>query len=204
MFTFGPIPLGNVCDNTPPGDPHYLSFLNHSCASDHLVISLIYGQGYYTFLYGYTKHYIHNREFGRKENEQSWTWVSSKRKKGEICNTFLAFCALSRACILVILPQSHQECWLIFSHWPTRPESTYSSSRLLSPADWIDLPPYLDCRFLHFCRLSSSLPWALLSTSVDSRTFLLSSPSGLVGNLAHKLFVLVSHQNGQRNLLTGT
>ena len=36
---------------------------------------------------------MHNREGGRKENKQTRTLVSSKRKKGEVCNTFLAFCA---------------------------------------------------------------------------------------------------------------
>ena len=38
--------------------------------------------------------------------------------KGEVCNTFLAFCELSRACIRAKFPQSHQECRLIFSRWP--------------------------------------------------------------------------------------
>ena len=36
---------------------------------------------------------------------------------------------------------------------------------------------------------------------LDSRTFLPSSSSGLVGNLTHKPFVWVSRQNRQRNLL---
>ena len=55
-----------------------------------------------------------------------------------------------------------------------------------------------------FCRLVSSLLWSLLSTSVNSRTFLRSSSSCLVGNLARQPFVWVLRRNWQRNLLTGT
>ena len=61
-----------LCDNTPPADSHFLSFLNHSWLSDRLVVSLISGQGYFTFLYGHTKHNIHNRE-GERKKEQTNT-----------------------------------------------------------------------------------------------------------------------------------
>ena len=45
-------------------------------------------QGYHTFLYG---HINYNREGGRKRtNEQTRTWVSSKRKKG----SFVTLCIL--------------------------------------------------------------------------------------------------------------
>ena len=71
-----------------PTPTHYLNLLNHSWPSNHLVVYLISGQGYFTFLYGHTKHNIHNQEGGRKENKQSRTLVSSKRKKGEVCDTF--------------------------------------------------------------------------------------------------------------------
>ena len=64
--------------------PSYLNFLNHSWPSDRLVVSLISGQGYFTFLYRHTKH---NREGGRKENKQTRTWVNSKCKKGEVSDT---------------------------------------------------------------------------------------------------------------------
>ena len=33
------------------------------------------------------------RGWKKKKNKQSRAWVSSKRKKGEVCDTFLAFCA---------------------------------------------------------------------------------------------------------------
>ena len=36
---------------------------------------------------------MHNREGGRKESMETRTWVSSKCKKGEVCDTILAFCA---------------------------------------------------------------------------------------------------------------
>ena len=55
----------NNCDDT--AGPHYPNLLNHSWRSDRLVVSLISGQGYYTFLYRHTKHNMHNREGGRKE-----------------------------------------------------------------------------------------------------------------------------------------
>ena len=79
--------------------PHYLNLLNHSWPSDCLVVSHISSQGYFTFLYGHKKHNIHNREGGRKENKQTQTWISFKRKKREVCDTFLAFYELSQVCI---------------------------------------------------------------------------------------------------------
>ena len=80
-----------------------------SWPSDRQVVSLVSGQGYFTFLYGHTKHNIHKREGRRKENKQTRILVSSKRKKGEVCDTFLAFCELSRVYIRAKFPQSHQE-----------------------------------------------------------------------------------------------
>ena len=139
------------------------------------MVSHISGQGYFTFLYGHTKHNIHNREGGRKENKQSRTWVSSKRKKGEVCDIFLAFCELSRACIRAKFPQSYQECKLILSRWPTR----HLSPHILEVAFSL-LRTALFCWFLcsaffswlsaspDFSRLVCSasfsvLPWDLLS-----------------------------------------
>ena len=52
------------------------------------MVSLISSLRYFTFLYGHTKHHIHNREGGRKENIQTRTWVSLKRKNGEVFGTF--------------------------------------------------------------------------------------------------------------------
>ena len=60
------------------------------------------------FRMGTSKHNIHNREGRRKEIKQTRTWVSSKRKKGEVCDTFLAFCVygLVQMCIQAKFPQS--------------------------------------------------------------------------------------------------
>ena len=51
-----------------------------------LVVFLTSGQEYFTFLYGYTKH---NKEVGRKKRTNNRALVSSKRKEGEVCNTFV-------------------------------------------------------------------------------------------------------------------
>ena len=42
-----------------------------------------------TSLYKHTKHNIHNQEGERKKNKQTWTWVGSNSKKGEVCDTFV-------------------------------------------------------------------------------------------------------------------
>ena len=103
------------------------------------MVSLISGQGYFPFLSGHTKHNIHNREGGRKENNQTRTWFSSKLKNGKVCDTFLAFGELSRACIRAKFPQSHQECWLIISCWPNQPlvYTSYKSPFLTVSFPWL-------------------------------------------------------------------
>ena len=78
-------------DNTPLADPHYLNHPNYSWPLDHLVVFLISGQGYFTFLYRPTTYTTERVK--EKKNKQSQAWVSSKHKKGEVCDTFLAFCA---------------------------------------------------------------------------------------------------------------
>ena len=150
-----------MCDNTPPAYPYYLNYSYYSWPSDLLVVSLISGQWYFTSLHGHTRPNIHNREGGRKEIKQTRTWVSSKCKKGEVCDTFLAFCKLSRACIRAKFLQIHKKCWHILLRWPIR-----------------HLSPLVQAPAL-FCRLVCSLPWSLLPSSVDSRSFLPSSSSGL-------------------------
>ena len=62
-------------------------------------------------IYKHTTHNIHNREDGRKE-EQSRTWVSSKRKKEEVSDTFVWFSVLQ---IIVSVYQSEI---------PTQPRGT--------------------------------------------------------------------------------
>ena len=183
------------CDNITLADPYYLNLLNHSWPSNRLVVSLITGKEYLTFLNGHTKQNIHNWDVGRKENKQTRTWVSSKRKKGEVCSTFLAFCELSWAYIRAKFPQSHQERWLIHSRWPTRPLDPHI---LAVGFPWLLLTA-LSCRLLcsvHFSVLPPSL--------FCSGTFLLSSSSGLVGDLGRKPFLWDSCENRQRDPLDDT
>ena len=109
----------------------------------------------------------------RKREKQTWTWVSSKRKKGEVCDTF-ALCSVhlwaSASMYLSEIPSKPPGT---LTHPPTlanpASESTGPSSRLSS----------LDCQ--------------LSPTSVDCSLLLFtasfSSSSGLVGNLACKPFM---------------
>ena len=61
-----------------------------------------------------------------KKNKQARTWVSSKRKKGEVFDTFLVFLCFrgpSWACIWAKFQHSYQERRLILSRLPIRPLS---------------------------------------------------------------------------------
>ena len=66
----------------PPVDSTIPASLNHSWPVIHLVVFLISGRGYFTFLYRYAKH---NREGGRKEqtNKHGLGSAPSKRR-GEV------------------------------------------------------------------------------------------------------------------------
>ena len=99
-----------------------------------------------------------------KKKKQSRAWVSSKRKNGEVCGTFYAFCVLSWACTWPKFSQSHQECWLIFLRWPT----CYLSPQVLAVA-CLDhqLPP-------------TSVDYSLMSTTLFYRLALVSSASSSV------------------------
>ena len=74
-----------------------------------------------------------------------------------LCN-FLHICGLPRACIQAKFPHCHQECWLIFSRWPTRPLGPL----VLAPRQAVVLLPFpVDCLLLltaFFCYSSSTLP----------------------------------------------
>ena len=132
-----------------------------------LVVSLIFGQGYYTFLNGHTKP---NREGGRKENKHELGLAPSARREKFV--TFLCrtpcVCRLSQECITTKFPQSYLECWLILSRWPTR----YLSPQVLAAA-LLDRQPPPDFGRL-FCSASFtwlllSLDWLLLPTGFFSR-----------------------------------
>ena len=96
------------------------------------------------------------RGWKKKKNKQSRVWVSSKRKKEEVCDTFLVFCASVSQRERVLernSPQNHEECWLILSHWPIQPESTGSSCSLSRPSASLDF-----CRLVCFVRFSWQTP----------------------------------------------
>ena len=108
----------------------------------------------------------------------------------------LCFCELTRACTRAKFPHNPQECWHVITlanpAWVHRPSSCF----LLLTALFSVLVSSFHCSVL-----STSLDWFFL---FSSGTFLPSFFSGLAGNLARKLFVWVSRQNRQGNLLTGT
>ena len=122
-------------------------------------------------------HKTHNRESGRKEEQAITNLAYLQVQEGRGLWHFpsiLCFCELSRACIWDKFPQSHQERWLILSRWPTRPlvnRPCLMLSSLDSPLRFYS--PVLSTAL--FCRLVSS---------AHSGTFLPSSSSSLVGNLA--------------------
>ena len=107
----------------PLAGPHYLNLLNHSWPSDRLVVSLISGQGYFTFFTDtqnttYTTEWVEEK----RTNKHGLGLAPNKRmeKFVTLLRSFLCICGLTRACIRSKFPQSHQECWLIFSRKPTR------------------------------------------------------------------------------------
>ena len=79
--------------------------------------------------------------------------------------SILSICGL--ACIRAKFPQSHKECWLIFSGWPTRP---WVPTSLQSPtlSNW--LPCSASFSWLtassDFCRLPCSVDWSVLPPSL--------------------------------------
>ena len=166
------------------------------------MVFLISGQGYFTFLYGHIKHNPHIQEGGRKE-EETITGLGQLQVKER--RSLWHFPCILCAILSVHLSKipTKQPCMLTHILTLANPvsQSTGSSSRLSRPSASSD-----------FCWLLSPVDYPVLSTALVSsasssvlpRTFLPSSSSGLVGGLAHMPFVWVSHQNRQRNLLTGT
>ena len=148
--------------------------------------------GVFPIFYKPTKHNIHNWEDGRKEeqtNKQTRTCVSSKRKKGEVFDTCVA-------CIWAKFPQSHQERWIILLRWPTWPLG--SQVRAVAFAWSLSSPTSVNCPVLLtalFCRLVSFTDCLFL---FGSGTFLPSSSSGVVRNLAGKPFVWVLRQKKKK------
>ena len=175
----------------PQAGPHYLNLLHHSWPSDRLVVSLTPGQGYFTFLYKHTKHNIHNREGGRKE-EQTIMDLGSLQAQEERSlwhfPSILCFYGLSLACIRAKFPHSHQECLSYHVGQPglwvhRSQQSPFSERRLPPDFSWLLSPAY--CLLL-LTSLSCWLPCSLLFSAFFYSVlgpYLPSSSSGLVGDL---------------------
>ena len=74
----------------PLADPHYLNLLNQLVAirSSNGLSHLRPGV-FHIFFTNTQNTTSHNREVEEKKNKQSRTWVSSKHKKGEVCDIFV-------------------------------------------------------------------------------------------------------------------
>ena len=126
------------------------------------------------------------------KNKQAWTQASPKRKKGEALALFPHFCAS------VAIARVHPNAT------PTQLPGTLTHPLALTdlvsvftgPNSSLQQPPLSD--------RSLSLTVANSYLLITIGLCLSSSSSGLVGNLAGKLFVWASHQNRQRSPLTGT
>ena len=151
-----------------PTDPHYLNNPNYSWPSVRFVVSLISGQGYFTFLYGYTKHNIHNPEWGGRENKQTRTWVSSKHKKGEDCDTFVQLFVHLQAIMNLYSSEISTKPQRTLTH-PLTLANPDLSPQVLVPALFCRLPCSVYFSALSaspdFCRLPCSLPWYLLCSA---------------------------------------
>ena len=152
-----------------------------SCSSPHLRPRVFH------MFYKYINDITYITESGRKKNKQARTWVSPKRKKGDVLTHFWhsVHLWLSPACTRTKFPHSYQERWLILSRRQTW---------ILSP---LVPTPHFSSRF----SLTVAFPWLQSVDCSGILPFLVFF--GLVGNLARNPFVWVSRQNRQRNPLTG-
>ena len=136
--------------------------------------------------YKYTTDITYIPESGRKKDKQARTWVSPKRKKGEVLALFwhsVAIVSVYSNEILTQLPGTL-----------TRPPALSDlASGSTGPNSSLQQPPLSHRRLSLTAANSSSVLGPCLS----------SSSSGLVRNLMHKPFVWVTRQNRQRNPLTG-
>ena len=144
--------------------------------------SLIFGPGAFHMFYKYATDITYITENRRKKNQRSRTWVSPKRKKGEVLALFWHFCA--SVAIASVYP----------SEFPTQLPGTLSHP--LAPATGPKSSFFSSC-----LSLTVAFPWLTL-TPMCLLPWDLAFPR-LVGNLVLKPFVWVSRQNRQRNLLTG-
>ena len=82
------------CDNIAnTAGSHYLNFLNQPMAIRSSSGFSHLRPGAFHMFYKYTTDITYITESGKKKNKQALTWVSPKRKKGEIWALFWDFCA---------------------------------------------------------------------------------------------------------------
>ena len=160
----------------------------------HLVVFLITGQGYFTFLYRYAKH---NQEGGREEKNKHELGLALSARGGSLWHFS---CILWGNASVYSSENSHKAASNADLHsrvgQPGLCRSTGLSSRL-SDFCWLvssllgsHLLTDLFCRLVSvapFCCLSPSLDWPLLSTDLWDNS--VPPPSGLVGVLACKPFL---------------
>ena len=180
------------CDNTPPADPHYLSFLKPLMASDSSRrFSHLRPEIYHFFFFTDTQKTIEGVE--EKKNKQSRAWVSAR---GGSPWHFCASCELTRA---FTRAKTLTKPLAILISVDCSPLCSTLISWLTCSVDKSLLSPSADCVLLLLTPLLCRL-----SPFVFSRAFLPSSTYGLVGDLVRKPFVWVSRQNKQRDSLIGT
>ena len=131
------------------------------------------------------------KEWRKRTNKQTRTWVNSKRKKGEVYVTLLC----SSPCNLQAIAGVY-----FARNFHKAPRNADSS--LDCPASIFSPPPSVDCVLLCTTisgRLFSSALLCQLALSVFSGAFLPSTNSGLEGGIALRPFMCVSRQSKQRD-----
>ena len=197
---------------TIPADPHYLNQPNYSLPSE-----LSSGFSYLwpgVFHISLPTLKMHNWGGGGRKEEQiiglglapSARW----RCLWHFCVALCEFAGYRERCIRAKLhkPQGILTRLLALVN-PASVDQQVLAAAFLTSVDWSPLCPTLISWLTFSWLLSLSLSPAdcsLLLPSADcfSVTFLPSSSSGLVGDLAGRTFVWVSRQNRQRDSLTGT
>ena len=129
--------------------------------------------------YKYTTDITYITESGKKKNKQARTWVSPKRKKGEVL-------ALFRHSVAIMLVHPNKI--------PTQLPGLLTHP--LTLADLFQQLPLSE----HCLSLTVANSYLLIAL----RPCLSLSFSDRIGNLVHKPFVWVSRQNRRRNPLTST
>ena len=186
-----------------------------------LLVFLISGQGYFTFLYWYAKH---NWEGERKEEQNHGLGLAPSATGRSLWHFCAALCAFVGYRGRIFARNSHKA---------TRTADSFScigqpelspqvlAATFLTSVNWSPLCPalitWLTCS-VNWSLLAAPFCWLLclvrpllpiilfswLCPPLFSGTFLLLSTSGLMGDIIHKHSVWVLRQNRQRDCLTGT